>query len=203
MIDPSTKTPSLILEYLPNKEFRAVYEKLTKEDIKRYILQILIGLSQAHSRGIIHRDIKPGNVLMNPDKTHLTIVDWGLADFYLPHKKFNCRVASRYFKSPELLLNNHYYDYSLDIWSTGCMLAGMVFEKEPFFKGADNDDQLVRIAKVLGIEDVDAYCAKFPNVQVPQYFTDKRQNWHKKPWDKFVTSTNEKLIDAHVFDLLK
>jgi casein kinase II subunit alpha len=100
----------------------------------------LIGLSHAHSRGIIHRDIKPGNVLMNPEKTHLTIVDWGLADFYLPHKKFNCRVASRYFKSPELLLNNHYYDYSLDIWSTGCMLAGMVFEKEPFFKGIDNDD---------------------------------------------------------------
>lgn len=77
---------------------------------------------------------------MNPDKISLTIVDWGLADFYLPHKKFNCRVASRYFKGPELLLNNCYYDYSLDIWSAGCMLAGMVFEREPFFKGADNDD---------------------------------------------------------------
>ena len=60
------------------------------------------------------------------------IVDWGLADFYTPIKKFNCRVASRYFKGPELLLGNNYYDYSLDIWSTGCMLAGMVFNKEPF-----------------------------------------------------------------------
>jgi len=115
--------------------------------------------------GIIHRDIKPGNVLMNHETKLVTIVDWGLADFFLPHKKFNCRVASRYFKGPELMLNNCYYDYSLDIWSVGCMLAGMVFEKEPFFRGLDNDDQMVRIAKVIGIEDVEAYCQKFPNTE--------------------------------------
>lgn len=138
---------------------------MTKEDLKRYILQILIGLSHAHSMGIIHRDIKPGNVLMNHETKLVTIVDWGLADFYLPHKKFNVRVASRYFKGPELMLNNHYYDYSLDIWSVGCMLAGMVFEKEPFFRGLDNDDQMVRIAKTIGIEDVEAYCHKFPNTE--------------------------------------
>lgn len=50
------------------------------------------------------------------------------------------RVASRYFKAPELLLGNQYYDYQLDIWSVGCMLAGMMFVREPFFKGADNQD---------------------------------------------------------------
>ena len=56
----------------------------------------------------------------------LKIIDWGLADFYLPKKEFNVRVASRYYKGPELLLNNNYYDYSLDLWSTGCWLASMV-----------------------------------------------------------------------------
>tara|TARA_B110000285_G_scaffold232169_2_gene302608 strand:- start:650 stop:823 length:174 start_codon:yes stop_codon:yes gene_type:complete len=55
------------------------------------------------------------------------IADWGLADFYFPGKKFNCRVASRYFKGPELLVGMTHYDYQLDVWSTGCMLAGMIF----------------------------------------------------------------------------
>lgn len=58
------------------------------------------------------------------------------------------RVASRYFKGPELLVDFQEYDYSLDMWSLGCMFAGMIFKKEPFFHGQDNYDQLVRIAKV-------------------------------------------------------
>ena len=61
----------------------------------------------------------------------------------------------------------------------------------------------MRIAKVIGVDDMDAYCEKFSQqVTVPQYFIEKRQNWQKKPWDKFVTSTNEVLIDESVFDLL-
>jgi len=63
-------------------------------------------------------------------------------------REYNVRVASRYFKGPELLVDFQEYDYSLDMWSLGCMLAGMLFRKEPFFHGHDNFDQLVKIAKV-------------------------------------------------------
>ena len=58
------------------------------------------------------------------------------------------RVASRYFKGPELLVDFQEYDYALDLWSLGCMFSGMIFKKEPFFHGHDNYDQLVKIAKV-------------------------------------------------------
>ena len=51
-------------------------------------------------------------------------------------------MASRYFKGPELLVDYQYYDYSLDMWSLGCMLASMIFRKEPFFHGHDNYDQV-------------------------------------------------------------
>lgn len=54
------------------------------------------------------------------------------------------RVASRYFKGPELLVDLQDYDYSLDMWSLGCMFAGMIFRKEPFFNGHDNYDQVPR-----------------------------------------------------------
>jgi serine/threonine protein kinase len=64
------------------------------------------------------------------------------------------RVASRYFKGPELLVDLQDYDYGLDMWSLGCMFAGMIFRKEPFFYGHDNYDQLVKIAKVCHNADV-------------------------------------------------
>ena len=122
-------------------------------------------MEYTHKQGIIHRDIKPGNVMMNKNgKRSVKIVDWGLADFYYPGKYFNTRVATRYFKGPELLLSNGYYDYSLDIWSTGCMLAGMAFVREPFFRGADNNDQLIKIARVLGSQDIHDYVNKFDHI---------------------------------------
>ena len=99
----------------------------------------------------MHRDIKQGNVLINHKEKKIRIADWGLADFYMPGKKYNCRVASRFFKGPELLLDMQYYDYQLDIWSTGCMLAGMIFQREPFFRGSDNYDQMIKIARILGV----------------------------------------------------
>lgn len=64
-------------------------------------------------------------------------------------REYNVRVASRYFKGPELLVDFQEYDYALDLWSLGCMFSGMIFKKEPFFHGHDNYDQLVKIAKVV------------------------------------------------------
>lgn len=59
-------------------------------------------------------------------KRELRLIDWGLAEFYHPEREYNVRVASRYFKGPELLIDLQDYDYALDMWSLGCMFAGMV-----------------------------------------------------------------------------
>ena len=68
VVDPSTLTPSLIMEYVNNEEWRTLYPLLAKEDIRYHIYQILKGLDYAHSKGIFHRDIKPGNILINHKK---------------------------------------------------------------------------------------------------------------------------------------
>ena len=64
--------------------------------------------------------------MIDHEKKQLRLIDWGLAEFYHPGTAYNVRVASRYFKGPELLVDFQEYDYSLDMWSLGCMFASMV-----------------------------------------------------------------------------
>ena len=79
-------------------------------------------------------NFQPHNVMIDHQQRKLRLIDWGLAEFYHPGREYNVRVASRYFKGPELLVDLQDYDYSLDMWSLGCMFAGMIFRKEPFFQ---------------------------------------------------------------------
>ena len=165
---------------------------LSEYEMKYYLCHLLIALDGLHSAGIMHRDVKPRNTLINrflPDEDKgendevlasspqlqqqqqskprpalppppLMLVDLGLADFYLPGKEYNVRVASRHYKSPELLIGFEYYDYAIDMWSIGCILAGLLFRREPFFRGKDNEDQLGKIVSVLGTRDFLPYCRK-------------------------------------------
>lgn len=124
--DPQSKTPSLIFEHVNNVDFKELYPTLSDLDIRYYIFQILLALDYCHSQGIMHRDVKPHNVMIDHENRKLRLIDWGLAEFYHPGYEYNVRVASRYFKGPELLVDLQHYDYSLDMWSLGAMFAGMV-----------------------------------------------------------------------------
>ena len=159
--DPQSKTPSLIFEHVNNTDFKVLFPTLTDNDIRYYMFELLKALDFCHSQGIMHRDVKPHNVMIDHQQRKLRLIDWGLAEFYHPGREYNVRVASRYFKGPELLVDLQDYDYSLDMWSLGCMFAGMIFRREPFFHGHDNYDQLVKIAKVLGTDDLQKYLDKY------------------------------------------
>lgn len=81
------------------------------------------------------------------------------------------------------------------------MFAGMIFDKEPFFQGKDNYDQLVKIAKVLGTEELFAYIDKY-NVTLDSHYDDILGTHTKKQWHKFITSQNEHRISDEALDLL-
>ncbi|KPP70496.1 hypothetical protein Z043_110672 [Scleropages formosus] len=163
--------------------------------------EILRALDYCHSMGIMHRDVKPHNVMIDHEHRKLRLIDWGLAEFYHPSQEYNVRVASRYFKGPELLVDYQMYDYSLDMWSLGCMLASMIFRKEPFFHGHDNYDQLVRIAKVLGTEDLYDYIDKY-NIELDPRFNDILGRHSRKRWERFVHSENQHLVSTEALDFL-
>mmetsp|Transcript_33704 Transcript_33704/g.41457 ORF Transcript_33704/g.41457 Transcript_33704/m.41457 type:complete len:337 (-) Transcript_33704:1815-2825(-) len=199
--DPQSKTPSLIFEHVDNADFKVLYPTLKDYDIRYYINEVLKALDFCHSNGIMHRDVKPHNVMIDHKNRKLRLIDWGLAEFYHPNREYNVRVASRYFKGPELLVDLQDYDYSLDMWSLGCMFAGMIFRKEPFFHGHDNYDQLVRIAKVLGTDELLAYLDKY-ELELDPHFDGILGRHTKKPWTKFVNAENQHLISNEALDFL-
>lgn len=199
--DPHSKVPSLIFEHVNNKDFKTLFPTFTSYDVRYYIYEVLKALDYAHSNGVMHRDVKPHNIVVDHDARKLRLIDWGLAEFYHPNKEYNVRVASRYFKGPELLVDLQDYDYSLDIWSLGCMFAGMIFRREPFFHGHDNQDQLVKIARVLGTKDLSDYTHKY-GLSLDANLLNLLSSHPRKSWDKFVTEENKHLATEDALHLL-
>lgn len=201
--EPQTETPVLVFENVDSHDFRTLYPRLSNFDVRYYMYEILKTLEFAHSMGIFHRDIKPHNVMIDHSQRKVRVIDWGLGEYYHHGTPYNVRVASRYYKGPELLIGYRLYDYTLDIWSLGCVLAGILYRKEPFFQGKDNFDQLVQIVNVLGKEDLMRYCAKY-NVTLGPEFEDTivKANKPKRSWQSLVSSSTQGMCEPVALDLL-
>lgn len=103
--------------------------------MKFYMHQLLCGLQHCHERGILHRDIKGSNLLIDKDGT-LKIADFGLANFFNPAKPrpLTNRVVTLWYRAPELLLGATEYGAGIDLWSAGCLMAEM-FAGRPIMPG--------------------------------------------------------------------
>jgi casein kinase II subunit alpha len=112
------------------------------------------------------------------------------------------RVASRYYKGPELLVEDKKYHYSLDIWSLGCTLAGMLFRIETFFKGSDNYDQMARIVNVLGSEGLREYLRKY-KLTLPSQVAKVVKSADVVPYESFISAKNQERATKEGIDLLQ
>jgi len=128
-------------------------QPLTDAHFQSFIYQILCGLKYIHSANVLHRDLKPGNLLVNAD-CELKICDFGLARGFSVDPEENAGymteyVATRWYRAPEIMLSFQSYTKAIDVWSVGCILAELLGSK-PFFKGRDYVDQLNQILHYLG-----------------------------------------------------
>ncbi|KAI3785909.1 hypothetical protein L1987_45035 [Smallanthus sonchifolius] len=124
--------------------------KFTEPQIKCFIKQLLSGLEHCHKNGVLHRDIKGSNLLIDDDGI-LKIADFGLASFYEPQNKqpMTSRVVTLWYRPPELLLGATNYGVGVDLWSAGCILAELLAGK-PIMPGRTEVEQLHKIFKLCG-----------------------------------------------------
>lgn len=101
--------------------------------IKCYMQQLFRGLEHCHSRGVLHRDIKGSNILIDNNGV-LKIADFGLATFYDKNQPMTSRVVTLWYRAPELLLGSTEYGPAIDQWSAGCILAEL-FAGKPIMPG--------------------------------------------------------------------
>ncbi|KAL2498690.1 Protein kinase superfamily protein [Abeliophyllum distichum] len=143
----------LVFDFMPSDLTKVISRsegRLTSPQVKCYMQQLLSGLQHCHERGILHRDIKGSNLLIDRNGM-LKIADFGLANFYQNKAKptLTSRVVTLWYRAPELLLGSTDYGVGIDLWSAGCLLAEM-FVGRPIMPGRNEIEQLHKIFKLCG-----------------------------------------------------
>lgn len=154
--------------------------------------QLLSGIEFCHKRRVLHRDLKPQNLLINREG-ELKLADFGLARaFGIPVRSYTHEVVTLWYRAPDVLLGSRKYSTPVDIWSVGCIFAEM-YTRKPLFPGRSTDDQKEKIFKLLGTPDP----ATYPDiVQLPDW---------KEPATKYPAKSLKEIIpnmDDDAIDLL-
>ena len=163
------KKLTLVFEYLDQDLKKlldlAGTEGLDMPTIKSFLNQLLKGIAHCHKNRVLHRDLKPQNLLINREGV-LKLADFGLARaFGIPVKNYTHEVVTLWYRAPDILMGSKKYSTSVDIWSVGWIFAELV-NRKPLFSGASEKDQLDKIFKVRGTPDPD----KWPEMtELPLY----------------------------------
>jgi len=187
---------NLVLEYIPETVYKVARQYSKQKQtipvtfIKLYMYQLFRSLAYIHSHGICHRDIKPQNLLLDPESGVLKLCDFGSAKHLVRGEPNVSYICSRYYRAPELIFGATDYTTNIDVWSAGCVFAELMLG-QPIFPGDSGVDQLVEIIKVLGTPTREQIKEMNPN-----YTEFKFPQIKAHPWPKvFRARTSPEAID--------
>ncbi|GJE87877.1 serine/threonine-protein kinase [Phanerochaete sordida] len=168
---------------------------LDPNTVRSFMYQLLKGTAFCHENRVLHRDLKPQNLLINR-KGELKLGDFGLARaFGVPVNTFSNEVVTLWYRAPDVLLGSRTYSTSIDVWSCGCIFAEMI-SGVPLFRGRDNQDQLLHIMRIIGTPEERVIRkiiqeAKADNQQPPKQYP----RYPKIPFSQVLPKASPQAID--------
>jgi len=164
------KKLTLVFEYLDQdlKKYLDSSDGLDAHTIQSSLFQLLRGIAFCHDRRVLHRDLKPQNLLINKEG-ELKLADFGLARaFGIPVRSYTHEVVTLWYRAPDVLMGSRKYSTPVDLWSVGCIFGEMASSR-PLFPGTSDHDQLMRIFKLLGTPNEETWPTM---VDLPEYKSD-------------------------------
>jgi len=187
---------TLVFEFL-DQDLKQVLDArengLDMASTKSFLFQLLTGVTYCHKRRVLHRDLKPQNLLISRAGA-LKLADFGLARAIgIPVRGYSHEVVTLWYRPPDVLLGSRKYSTSLDLWSVGCIFAECA-NGRALFPGSSESDQLRRIFELLGTPRP----ALWPQVvELPEWRDDFTQ-YSPQPWPSLMP----RAADAVAVDLL-
>ena len=194
----------LVMEFCPKGElFQYIVDrkKLSEDEAKNLILQIMDAVKYLHSIGVLHRDLKPENILVD-QSCHLKISDFGLSKFVGKSCLVSTPCGSPCYASPECISGKPYNGKTNDVWSVGVIFLSLLTQRYPFFCGKTDAQNLCQIAAILGSRSLVAAAAELGlKVQFPSWVSESGVNWQDLVLGLNPTH-RDKYVDDNAYDLL-
>jgi len=172
---------TLVFELMENdlkKYMKSLGRPMEPRDIKCLTWQLIKGLEVCHARRIIHRDIKPQNLLID-SSLRMKLADFGLARaFLVPMPKYTHEVVTVWYRAPEILLGSGMYSLGVDMWAVGCVFAEMA-TGQPLFAGDSEIDTIFKVFQKLGTPTE----AMWPGLGELPFFKASFPKWPAKGWE--------------------
>jgi len=192
----------LAFEYL-SKDLKKYMDSLPTSEslhpnlVKSYMYQLLSGICFCHSHRVLHRDLKPQNLLIDMEG-NIKLADFGLARaFGVPVRTYTHEVVTLWYRAPEILLGSRFYSTPVDVWSLGCIFVEMI-RRQALFPGDSEIDQLFRIFRTLGTPDENSW----PGVTSLPDYKSSFPKWPVKDAKGLVTKLCDdgaKLLEKMLF----
>ncbi|KAG9877939.1 cell division control protein 2 serine/threonine protein kinase, partial [Aureobasidium melanogenum] len=168
---------------------RAGHMGLGEAMVKKFMHQLCAGIRYCHAHRILHRDLKPQNLLIDKEG-NLKLADFGLARaFGVPLRTYTHEVVTLWYRAPEILLGGRQYSTGVDMWSVGCIFAEMATRK-PLFPGDSEIDEIFKIFRILGTPtEVD-----WPGVTSFPDFKPSFPKWSRNPDDDIINHDGARVL---------